>query len=90
MEGSDRDPAVKWQTIVNAFVNSDRRWPTAVLLGLHSQALSHSLSALVEQLNGTGVIMMTNQKSKSARSELKRPFHYQPANPMKYSGRRAK
>jgi len=32
MEGSDRDPAVKWQTIVNAFVNSDRRWLTAVLL----------------------------------------------------------
>ena len=89
MEGSDRDPAVKWQTIVNAFVNSDRRWPTAVLLGLHSRALNHSLSALVEQLNSTGVIMMTNQRVK-VRSELKHPFHCQPANPMKYSGRRAK
>ena len=78
MEGSDRDPAVKWQTIVNAFVNSDRLWPTAVLLGLHSRTLNHSLSALVEQLNSTGVITMTNQRVK-ARSELERLFHCQPA-----------
>ena len=79
MAGSDRDPAVKWQTIVNAFVNSDRLLPTAVLLGLHSRALNHSLSALVEQLNSTGVITMTNQRVK-ARSELERLFHCQPAN----------